>query len=272
MMRRRNHTAPAGAQPAAHAQPRAWPWVGAALVLGGLAGAVVFAPARWLGAALAQASGQRVVLLQPQGTLWRGSAALVLSAGAGGREQLALPSRVHWQWSLQGLQPQLALQAACCAPVPVQLRLGWQGVQMLPGQLQWPLAWLQGLGSPWNTLQLRGDVQLQWQAVQLHWPRAAAPLQWSGSLQAQARDVSTRLSTLPQVGSYVLALQGGTAPQLSLRTERGPLQLQGEGQWRAQGLRFRGEAQAQPAQAGELANLLTLIGQRQGNKFVMRWG
>ena len=272
MMRTHLAPSPMGAGKARPRTARTGLWTCAALAAGALAGIVVFAPARWWATVVAHATGQRVVLQQPQGTLWRGSAVLALSAGAAGRQQLALPSRVHWQWSWQGASLQLALQAACCAPAPVHLRWGWHGVQLLPGQLQWPLAWLQGLGSPWNTLQLAGDVQLQWQAVQLQWPRAGAPLQWQGHMQVRARGVSTRLSTLPQVGSYALALQGGAVPQLTLSTIQGPLQLDGQGQWQARGWQFRGQAQAEPAHAAELANLLTLIGQRQGNKFVMRWG
>ena len=77
-------------------------------------------------------------------------------------------------------------------------------------------------------------------------------------------------------GSYQLLLQGGgkadAATQLRLSSIEGPLQLTGEGQWTGARLRFRGTAQATDGQDSALANLLNIIGRRQGALSVISIG
>ena len=82
-----------------------WSWalIGALLGLG--LAALVWAPARWLAWGVAQASQGQVQWLNPRGTVWQGSAQLMLSGGAGSRQPQALPGRLHWTLSpaLSGL-------------------------------------------------------------------------------------------------------------------------------------------------------------------------
>jgi general secretion pathway protein N len=248
-------------------------------VTGGLLGAVVAlvwqAPAAWLASAVQTLSHERVQLRQPQGTLWHGSAQWVLSSGAGGQEALALAQRLTWQ-----LQPQadaslrLELSLPCCTHEPMRLwlRPTWTGVtlDLANGSSQWPLAWLGGLGAPWNTLGLEGQAQLQSHSLALQWQSGAWQLQ--GQAQLQLQSVSSRLSTLRPLGSYALDLQGGTAAHVQLRTLSGELHLNGQGEWRAQSLHFEGQAQAGSGSEAALANLLGVLGQRQGNTTVLRWG
>lgn len=267
--------APAIRQPAMQRprQPMRTAWtVWGGLLCGGLLAAGVYAPAAWLAAAVQHGSQGRVLLLQPQGTLWQGSAAVALSDGSHGHSQVALSSRWSWSWQRVGWGWQLRLQSPCCTAQPVRLTLQGRHWVLEPGSMQLPLAWLQGLGSPWNTLQLRGEGHLQWQRQQLEWTAWGQAPQWQGQAQLQLRSVATSLSMLPQVGTYALDMQGGAQPHFELKTLRGALQLQGVGQWGGRGVVFRGEAHAQPEYAEELANLLTLIGRRDGEKVVIRWG
>lgn len=252
---------------------RAW---GPAALGGGLLGValacVVYAPASWLAAGLDQASGGRLRLDNPAGTLWNGSAALVLAPGGRAADgALALPSRIHWALrpSLQGATVQL--QADCCAQAPLRLLATPGGLHLPAGQLQLPLAVLQGLGTPWNTLGVQGQLALRWQDAALSWRGGA--LQWQGQMEAQALGVSTALSTLPDVGSYrlVLATEQGQ-PQLQLSTLRGDLVLSGTGHWRGKRLRFTGEGQARSESADALSNLLSLLGERHGTKTKIRLG
>ena len=244
---------------------RSGAWGCAGLVVGTLVAATVWAPARWLGHAVHWASGGQVQLHNAEGRLWQGSAALVLHSPD---RALALPSRVHWRMGLQGLGLTAQLQSACCTPAqPVQLRLSPSGIQVAALQLQLPLAWLQALGTPWNTLGLRGQLQVRSEGLQL----APQDGRWQavGQWQATAHGVGTALSTLPEVGSYRLRW---TPQGVQLETLRGALQLQGQGQWGARGLHFEGWAQARPERAAELANLLTLLGDKRGDKTKIRWG
>ena len=251
-----------------------WGWAVAG-VLAGTAGAVLaFAPAQWLAAGLAHASGERVLLAEPRGTVWNGSARLVLTGGSASQDRSALPSRVHWRlrpvWS--GLQA--GINADCCTPSPLRLALRprWNGAHLTvtDGQSRWPAAVLAGLGTPWNTLQPQGQLALQTQGLAADW--VAGRLVLAGQARLDALEMSSRLSTLRPMGSYRITLHGGATPTLALQTLSGDLQLSGSGQWVGQRLRFTGEASAAPEREGALANLLNIIGRRNGARSLISLG
>jgi general secretion pathway protein N len=248
------------------------------LVCGLILALIFFAPARWLAAGVAQATGSRVVLLNPTGSVWHGSARLVLGAGIGSLDNTVLPGRVQWTLrpSLQGLQ--LALQANCC----LQQAWLWTATPSFSGvRLQvsdqttdqpslWPSDLLAGLGTPWNTLQLKGTLALSTQQLSMEW----RDQRWliGGQMQLDISQVSTSLTTLKPMGSYRLNLVGGESPTLNLSTLEGSLQLSGSGRWEGGRLRFDGEATAAPERAEALANLLNLIGRRNGGRAIIKIG
>lgn len=267
---------------------RRWAAWGAAL---GIAlGLLTQLPAQWLADGLHQASDGRLLLAEARGSLWQGSGTLVLTGGSGSRDAAVLPDRLHWQLrpSWRGLQ--LQASQACCLPNGLRLRLqpAWGGFSLQVGDGppeegaaaaqpealigRWPAAWLAGLGTPWNTLQLGGQLQLRSAGLRLQ--SAAGRLQLDGSLNLLLQDVSSSLSTLPALGSYKLRLQGaGQQPtSLQLSTVEGALRLRGDGQWTGNGLRFRGVAQAAEGQDSVLSNLLNIIGQRQGALSILSIG
>ena len=257
------------------------PWRAAtvAALIGLLLAAMLFAPARWLGMALDTASGGRVGLINPRGTVWAGQADLLLSGGAGSRDQAVLPQGIRWRllptWA-QGPALRLALHLPCCAPDglhswlrPLAGGLEWT---LDASQSRWPTAVLAGLGTPWNTLMLDGDLRLQSPGLRARWVQGR--LQLDGSLQADATALSSRLSTLAPLGSYRLTLTAtdGTDARLSLTTLDGALQLQGEGQWVGGRLRFNGEAQASEEHEATLSNLLNIVGKRSGRRSLIALG
>ncbi len=326
-------------QRAQHAGRR---WAVWGVLLGALLAALANAPAQWLADALHQASAQRLLLADARGSLWTGSAVLVLTGGAGSRDAAALPGRLHWRlrpdWRGLALAAQqdccingdlklhwqpgwggytLALAGAGCArPRPAGDRVGVRGDAPTPpalasphpsplppagegelpragegelpragaGELppaiegerpdcaepgvigHWPAAWLAGLGTPWNTLQLGGLLQLASPGLRLQ--SVQGRLRLDGALALELQGMSSRLSPLPVLGSYRLGLQsqpaGGESATLRLDTLDGALRLSGSGQWTGARLRFRGDAQAADGQAAALANLLNIIGRRQG--------
>ena len=83
---------------------------------------------------------------------------------------------------------------------------------------------------------------------------------------------STSLSTLKPVGSYRLDLAGGDQPALLLSTLDGSLQLSGRGTWATGHLQFDGEASAAPDRVEALANLLNIIGRRDGARSIIKVG
>ncbi|MCZ2497275.1 type II secretion system protein N [Xylophilus sp. Kf1] len=250
----------------------------AAALLGALLGAVValvlFAPARWLAQTAASASQGHLLLTDARGTVWNGSAQLVLAGGSGSTDAAALPDRVEWRLrpALTGLRLQLG--AACCTPQPlvVHADVRFDGIHLRvdDGRSSWPAALLSGLGTPFNTLQPEGTLALGTSALTLH--LAAGRLSVAGRADFDLRDMASSLSPLRPLGSYRLSVQGGAVPGLDLRTLDGPLQLSGTGQWVGNRLRFVGEARALPEREAALSVLLNLLGRRVGATSVITLG
>lgn len=257
----------------AHTPP--WGWAGAGALAGALLASVVFAPARWLATAVQGASGERVRLTEVRGSVWQGSALLVLSGGEGSGAAMALPGRVNWR-----LQPRwdglaVRLQADCCTPQPLQLRArlaGWGSLQLTlaDGVSHWPASLLVGLGTPWNTVQPEGQLTLASQGFGAQW--AAGRLNLAGRVQLDALQISSRLSTLQPMGSYRLTVLGGSASAFQVATLEGSLQLKGQGQWVGQRLHFEGEASAAPDRVEALSNLLNILGRRDGPRSIIKIG
>jgi general secretion pathway protein N len=210
----------------------------------------MFAPASWLAQWVAQASGGRVLLAEAQGTVWQGDAVAVLTGGRGSRDAQALPGRLGWQLRTQGLALHLVLTQDCCLPAPLTLQVkpGWKrvSVELLGAAAvgapvgRWPAAWLAGLGAPWNTLQLNGELALHTQGLHAQW--ATGRWQFEGAAQIVLQDVSSRVSTLDHLGTYRLSLvaRGPDHLGLDLRTEEGALRLSGTGTLGSGHFQFRG--------------------------------
>jgi len=258
-------------------------WLVVAVALGALLGGVGYVPAAWLAGWVSAASGERLLLADARGTVWNGSAVLVLTGGPGSRDASALPGRMDWRIRPQGLALQVAARHACCLNGTLQLRVapgvGTLRIDLLPaaagGALgQWPASWLAGLGTPWNTLQPGGALQLASPGLTLE----SAQGRWrlSGRAELSLDAFSSRLSTLEVLGSYRLSVAGAgagaEAATLMLRTSYGPLLLSGSGELGAGGLRFRGSASAEPGQEAVLNNLLNIIGRRQGAQALIAIG
>ena len=209
-----------------------WRWALAGGLVGALLTLALFAPARWLAAAISQWTQGRLLLLHPRGTVWNGSAGVVLASGAGGAESIALPGRLDWHLRPRWNGAAATLDLPCCAARPLGVvasptangvKLAWQD-----GQSHWPAAMLTGLGAPFNTLK--------------------------------------------PMGSYRITLEGGPTPTLLVATREGSLQLSGSGRWNGRALRFNGEASAAPGSEAALANFLNIIGRRQGDRSLITLG
>jgi len=253
----------------------------AGAVLGLALALLLFAPARWIAQALHSASNGQLQLVNSRGTVWSGQADLLLTGGSGSRTETALPQGLRWQlrptWSEGQPALQLQLNASCCTPQPLALTIlpGLQGaqVQLVAFQSQWPAELLVGLGTPWNTLRVQGQLGLRSPGLRLQWQAGRTQLQ--GSLAIEAIDMASRLSTLRPLGSYRVELQapsGTDTTTVSLQTLRGELVLQGQGQWLGGKLRFRGDAQAAPGREEALTNLLNIIGRREGPRSLLSIG
>lgn len=251
-----------------------WDWALAGTVLGLVLALLLNAPAHWLTQALQGASQGRIVFQDTRGTVWNGSAQLLLTGGQGSTDAAALPGRLAWQLrpNFSGLA--VDLQADCCMAQSWRLTLQprWGGAQLtlVDSLSQWPAQWLTGLGTPWNTVQARGNLILSTQGLVIEW--AAGRMVLRGRAQLDAMQISSRLSTLKPMGSYRMDLLGGASPSFKLETLEGSLQLSGQGQWVGSKLRFDGVASAAPERVDALSNLLNIIGRRDGARAIIKVG
>lgn len=265
-------------QRAQHAARR---WAIGGALAGALVAAITYAPASWLADALFTLSDERLLLADARGSIWTGQAVVVLAGGPGSRDASALPGRLQWKLrpSWRGLK--LRARQDCClnGELKLELRPALSGFTLLlparpDGIGRWPARWLSGIGTPFNTLQLGGTLQLATPGLlTLQVVQGRARL--SGSADLTLQGISSRMSPLDQLGSYKLLVrgdEGSGGAQLNLQTLDGALRLAGDGQWTGARLRFRGQADAAPGQEGALANLLNIIGKRQGALAVISIG
>ncbi|MCU0943072.1 MAG: type II secretion system protein N [Hydrogenophaga sp.] len=253
----------------------------AAALLGTLLAMLLFAPARWLASAVTDASGGQVQVVNARGTVWNGRADVVLTGGEGSRTRSALPNGVVWRlrpaWHAGGPALALGLQAPCCTPEPLELRLrpglGETVLDVAAFNSRWPAGLLTGLGTPWNTLRLEGTLALRSNGLGVRVADGRVRLQ--GGLDIEALDVASRLANVRPLGSYRASLRADTdghTAQLDLATLSGALLLQGNGQWVGGRLRFAGDAQAAPGTEAALTNLLNIVGRRDGPRSVISIG
>lgn len=257
-------------------------WAMAGTIVGALIALIAFAPASWLARAMALTTNDYMLLADAKGTIWNGHAVLLLTGGRGSRDASALPGRIHWDVGLHKLGLEIRATQDCCLNGQLTLRItpGWGRTELalLPPAAgwvgQWPSAWLSGLGTPWNTLQLQGPVRLHSTGLTLE----SVQGRWiiKGQADVDLLDISSRLSTRRPLGSYRLSVQGDAAgtggSALTLTTTMGALQLSGSGTWGAGGLRFRGEATSSAEDQAALQNLLNVIGRRDGPRSVISIG
>src|SRR5262249_34241494 len=146
---------------------------------------------------------------------------------------------------------------------------GW-AVRVGASASRWPASVTAGLGTPWNTLQFEGELQLTTRGLSVEWVEGRPVI--AGRAELVALRVASRLTTLRPMGSYRITVQGGTPATLRLETLEGSLQLSGSGQWVGQRLHFQGEASAAPEREAALANLLNIIGRRSGARSIISIG
>lgn len=241
-------------------------------LLTALAVALSMLPAAWLAAGLNRwvlASG-RVTLVDAQGTAWNGNSLLAVSDG---RQALGLPGRLGWHlspWRL--LTGRLAVQLAHPAllqPIPVEA--GASGWTAGAGRARFAAETLVALGAPFNTLQPGGVIEVGWDT--LAGTRQDRPAGFRGQVTATWADAASSLTPVRPVGSYRLVLTGrGSDVDVALTTVRGPLELSGQGRWSASsGFTFDGFAAANPETLPQLNGLLSLLGQRAGDRALLKF-
>jgi general secretion pathway protein N len=246
-------------------------------VLSIAATAAAVAPAQWVASAITQATGERILLAEPSGSVWRGRASVVLSPGPdAGIARIGLPEALSWQlspWKLLAGTVELTLTHPSALLQPLQVRADLAGrVELRAASVRLPATLLAGLGAPFNTIKPGGVIGLSWQRLQWHRGRM------QGDVVGEWQFATSTLTTVAPFGSYRLLAEGGfPGTRLALSTLSGPLELTGNGTIDEQGnLRFAGRARAQPGvdapTRAQLAGLVMLLGRRDGDSAILSLG
>ena len=240
----------------------ALPWLVIAVLSCGVT-LVVLMPAAWITPQFAKATQGHVDLIEPSGSLWRGSATLVLAAGRDAGAGTLLPGRVQWEtafWPLLTGHLSMRMQQTPAMPDAIEVAAAPQAATVSAGEIAVPAALLAGLGAPFNTLDLHGSVSLAWTPWRLLGQRAY------GQLVITLTDMTSRVSPVKPLGSYRVAFQAqGDRSTLELTTLKGPLMLSGQGTIAAHATSFHGQASASAESRDNLAGLLNVLGRPTGD-------
>lgn len=240
--------------------------------------ALVIAPAQWAAGYVTTTTGGRVELAEASGTIWNGSAVVVLASPAEtGASRASLPERLSWRlspWALLAGQIDLALThpSALAQPLTIDAPLFGSALTLGPSTLRLPASLLVGLGAPWNTVRPGGILTVSWDRLMVE------PGRWQGGLNGEWQFASSALTPVSPMGHYRVQTNGvwpGT--QLELLTISGPLELKGSGTITEGGrLRFTGRAQAiagtDPGVKAQLTGLISLLGRRDGEGSLLNFG
>jgi general secretion pathway protein N len=239
----------------------ALPWVVVAFIAN-LVVLLVMAPAAWITPQFSKATQGHVNLIDPSGSLWHGSASLMLAAGPGAEAATLLPGRIEWHtsfWPLFTGRVHMQMRQSEAMPDPVTVDATLRSATLSGGTIAVPASLLAGLGAPFNTLDLQGDVRLTW----TDW--RSFNRQAYGQLIITLNDMSSRVSRVKPLGSYRVVFQAqGAAGTLDLTTSKGPLLLTGHGTLSEASTSFNGQASATPDAADNLAGLLNVLGRPTG--------
>ena len=233
---------------------------------------LMFIPAAWMEAILEKQTAGRLTLGDTHGTLWRGSAFIGGAASGSDPVTPLLPGRFLWRISPMVLLGRVdaELENAEALSQPISVKGSWHQWQVSPGAILLPAERLAALGAPLNTVQPSGQMRLSWEPLQLMQQNGTIGM--TGAMSLEINDIGSRLSPVKPLGSYILALVWhGAQADVTLKSVKGPMLLNGSGMFANGRLQFSGTARAEAGQEERLANFLNLLGQRrrEGDKDVI---
>lgn len=220
-------------------------------------------PVRWLSASFAKMTNCQVVLIQPEGTIWKGSAQLGFSdIKAGASEACHSPEssseRFSWktQFSVTDLNCKWMIQYVNTVR-PLELTVNPRSIMLSSNQIELPADLMEVTGGLLRSLQLRGKLDISWD--DLIWDGSG-----SGLVEVQFLNVMSAISPIKPLGSYALKFQIQQALKFDLSTIKGPLLLTAKGSIEKGRLSLQGEATAPAESIDSLIGLLSIIGKKNG--------
>lgn len=210
-------------------------------------------PASLLSQMVAYQSGQRFLLTQTQGTVWRGNTHVAIATSS---TQEAIGT-LKWQIILSHLlKGELNIELTWNQSPPALLKLTPKQISVSQLATELPASAITAFIPSLNAAELGGQLHVNSE----HFSVSKEALQ--GTLTVVWGQVSSPLSPINPLGQYQLLLSGaGQTLTIQLLTQNGALQLAGSGDWSTQsGLNFRGTASTPDANKETLSPLLHIIG------------
>jgi general secretion pathway protein N len=224
---------------------------------------IAFAPARLVDAALDRATGGRLRVTDPAGSLWAGRGRLELRAPD---TRVAVGKPIEWRFKPASLLDGAAgfdVRARDAAR-PFAVTFSWRRVELAGARLSLPAASLALALPTLAPLELTGSVSLD--VASAVWAKG----ELNGGATVRWTSAGSALSMISPLGSYELRLEcARSIARLALSTIDGSLQLTGAGAWTlGQRPQLRASARVPPAHRPQLSPLLALVGvEREPGRF-----
>ncbi|HKB58704.1 MAG TPA: type II secretion system protein N [Gallionellaceae bacterium] len=222
-----------------------------------IAALAIQAPATLLGVLLARRTGGSLVLAQPTGTVWSGTATPVVNLKSAAPLRLG---RVTWDISLRTLWRGVILLRVRENDVrqkqPAEILLSPSQADFRNFSMELPAAAMGGLDPLLQAMHFQGRLVISANSIVLGRDGAV-----TGAAVANWEMAGSDLSPVNPFGTYRLRLTGeGNKVGIVLSTESGCLELNGQGEWRAGTLAFEASATATGKSKGALRDMLHHLG------------
>jgi len=224
---------------------------------------IAYFPIRWLSTNVEKMTNCQVVLLQSEGTIWKGSAQLGFSdiqsgASATCHSPQVGSERFAWetQCSISNLKCKWIIQYANMAR-PFELTVHPRAITLASNQMELPANMIEVAGGLMRSLHLRGKLAIRWE--DLIWDSSPR-----GLVEVRFLNMASPISPVKPLGSYSLTFQLKQAVRLDVSTINGPLLLTANGIIEKGRLSLQGEATASPGSLDSLIGLLSIIGKKDG--------
>lgn len=215
------------------------------------------APATVLGGWVARGTGGRLVLAQPTGTVWSGTATPVVNLKSAAPLRLG---RVSWDISLRSLWRGIIVlhvrQNDAQQKQPAEIRLSSGQADFRNFSLELPAAAMGGLDPLLQAMHFQGRLLISANSIAVGRDGSI-----TGTAVANWEMAGSDLSPINPFGTYRLRLTGeGKKVGIVLSTESGCLRLNGQGEWRAGTLAFEATATSTGKNKGALVDMLHHLG------------
>lgn len=202
-------------------------------------------------------------IINSSGSIWNGSGSLMFSTKFKEIISTVLQGKIKWRiefFSLFRGILRIHVFHRNMIPNNIVIEMTMNSFFLSKGIISVPIYILNGLGSPFNTLNLHGNMQFIWTDCRIFNKNIF------GNLSIILKNISSSISSVKPLGSYKVFLKNYNKNISSIiffiSTYKGPLIINGEGLISSGSILFNGIAKCSPKYINNLSSLLNLIGKQ----------